>query len=130
MTEPSSILQFMLVIGQLKVNKRTGWVNHKVDKPESIADHMYRMSILAFLLDGENLNRDRCIKMSLAHDMAESIVGDITPMDTSITKEEKHRLEEAAMMHINELLGGTAVALEILDLWREYEAASTPGMDT
>jgi putative hydrolase of HD superfamily len=25
-----------------QTNKRTGWVNQGIDKPESIADHMYR----------------------------------------------------------------------------------------
>lgn len=38
---------------------------------------------------------DRCIKMALVHDMAECIVGDLTPHD-SITKEEKHKAEEVA----------------------------------
>ena len=34
--------------------------------------------------------------ISLVHDMAESIVGDITPSDP-VTSEEKHRLEVEAM---------------------------------
>ena len=37
----------------------------------------------------------RCIKIALVHDMAECIVGDITPMD-GITKEEKNKLEEVS----------------------------------
>ena len=49
---------------------------------ESIADHMYRMGIITMLCPPEvNMNRDRCVKMALIHDMAEALVGDITPTD-------------------------------------------------
>lgn len=34
-----------------------------------------------------------CMKMGLVHDLAESIVGDITPTD-NVTEEEKHEMEE------------------------------------
>lgn len=27
------------------------------------------------------MNRDHCVKMAIVHDMAESLVGDITPVD-------------------------------------------------
>jgi len=49
---------------------------------ESIADHMYRMSIITMLCPPETgINRDRCAKLALIHDMAEALVGDITPPD-------------------------------------------------
>jgi putative hydrolase of HD superfamily len=35
---------------------------------------MYRMSILAMLIQDPELNRDRCIKMALVHDLAEAVV--------------------------------------------------------
>ena len=35
----------------------------------------------------------RCVKMSLAHDIAESIVGDLTP-SCNVSKEEKHQREK------------------------------------
>jgi len=43
-------LNFFHLVGKLKITKRTGWVNHNVNLPESIADHMYRMSMLAMLI--------------------------------------------------------------------------------
>ncbi|KAG2468761.1 HDDC2 protein, partial [Polypterus senegalus] len=72
---------------------RTGWVYRNIKKPESVADHMYRMAVLAFLIEDKKLNKDRCIKLALIHDMAECIVGDIAPSD-NISKEEKHRREK------------------------------------
>lgn len=56
--------------------KRTGWVNHGVKPAESIADHMYRMSVMALLIDENTagVDKNRCIKMAIVHDLAESLV--------------------------------------------------------
>lgn len=62
------------------------------EKTESIADHMYRMSIMTQLIEDSSINKEKCIKMALVHDMAEAITGDITP-DDGISAEEKLQLE-------------------------------------
>ncbi len=61
--------------------------------PESVADHMYRMSMLSFMVTDASINKDKLMKICLVHDLAESIVGDITP-HCGVSKEEKKRLEE------------------------------------
>ena len=61
--EPSKAMQFFSVIGQLKTLKRTGWVNHRIPLPESVADHMYRMSSMAFLLSDPAVDKDRLMKI-------------------------------------------------------------------
>ncbi len=33
--------------------KRTGWVNHGVRDPETVAGHMYRMAMMCFLFGDE-----------------------------------------------------------------------------
>ena len=43
---PHKALNFFSVVGKLKTTLRTGWVDHKVPQPESVADHMYRMTML------------------------------------------------------------------------------------
>jgi hypothetical protein len=51
-SEPSPAaraINFLHLTQSLKTTPRTGWVNHGVDKPESIADHMYRMSLMAMV---------------------------------------------------------------------------------
>ncbi|KAG0297955.1 HD domain-containing protein 2 [Linnemannia gamsii] len=121
-------LQFLHIVEKLKRTKRTGWVNHGVKPAESIADHMYRMGIMAMLIDEKTagVNKDRCIKMAIVHDLAESLVGDITPYD-GVSVEDKHTQERNAMHHLcHELLGWNAQAQEISGLWAEYEAADTP----
>ena len=40
--------------------KRAGWVLRNVHDPESVADHMYRMATMAFLVDSKTgLNKER-----------------------------------------------------------------------
>ncbi|KAJ1908240.1 hypothetical protein IWQ60_011715 [Tieghemiomyces parasiticus] len=79
---------------------------------------------MAMLIDDSSLDRHRCIKMSLVHDLAESIVGDITPYD-GVSNEDKHQRERRAMNHIVQLLDSSAAAQEMHELWSEYEAGET-----
>jgi putative hydrolase of HD superfamily len=44
-----------------------------------LADHMYRMGMMSMIASDAGVDQTRCIKMSIVHDVAESIVGDITP---------------------------------------------------
>ena len=80
---PQKALKFFETVGKLKTLKRTGWVNHDVSMPESVADHMYRMTMLCFMLTDKELDKDRLMKMCLVHDLAEATVGDITPPEVS-----------------------------------------------
>uniref|UniRef100_A0A1W7RGX7 5'-deoxynucleotidase HDDC2 n=1 Tax=Agkistrodon contortrix contortrix TaxID=8713 RepID=A0A1W7RGX7_AGKCO len=118
-----NLLQFLKLVGQLKRVPRTGWVYRKVNNPESVSDHMYRMAIMAMVTEDKTLNKDRCIQLALVHDMAECIVGDIAPAD-NISKEEKHRQEKEAMKHLTRFLSED-VGKEIYELWEEYECQFT-----
>lgn len=113
-------LKIFKVIGQLKTLKRTGWVQNDISLPESVADHMYRMSMLSFFITDPSINRDKLMKICLCHDLAEAIVGDITPYD-GVSKEEKKKLEEDALRMIVGNIGHAEIADEILSLWLEYE---------
>ncbi|XP_021989568.1 5'-deoxynucleotidase HDDC2 isoform X3 [Helianthus annuus] len=122
---PSSAIDFLTLCHSLKSTKRAGWVKRDVAGPESIADHMYRMGLMALIAnDAPGVNRDKCIKMAIVHDIAEAIVGDITPSD-GVPKAEKSRREKEAIDHMCKLLGGGPRAEEIHELWMEYEENST-----
>eukprot|EP00124_Ichthyophonus_hoferi_P002280 Ihof_evm8s149 gene=Ihof_evmTU8s149 len=126
LVSPTNAMDFFLLCGKLKTTKRTGWVHHKVKQPESISDHMHRMATMAFLCDDPTLNVTHCVKMALVHDLAESIVGDLTP-NCGVSVEEKAKREDDAMRHIMDtLLEGTAAGEELYSLWREYEDNKTP----
>lgn len=72
----------------------------------------------------------RCTRMALVHDMAESLVGDITPVD-GVSKAEKNRREAETMNYLcSGLLGnvhkGSGQAEAIREVWQEYEDSKTP----
>ncbi|KAJ3260796.1 HD domain-containing protein 2 [Boothiomyces macroporosus] len=116
-------LRFLDLIESLKTTKRTGWINNEIENPESIADHMHRMGIIAMLIKDPTINKQRLINMAIVHDLAEATVGDITPHD-GVSKEDKHDRERKAMEHFNTLLP-TSEMKEIKELWEEYEHCST-----
>ncbi|KAJ0260386.1 5'-deoxynucleotidase [Hirschfeldia incana] len=122
----SSAIDFLTLCSRLKTTPRAGWGKRDVKNPESIADHMYRMGLMALISsDIPGVNRDKCIKMAIVHDIAEAIVGDITP-SCGVSKEEKNRRETEALEHMCKILGGGERAEEIAALWREYEANASP----
>jgi len=111
-------------MGKLKHLPRTGWVIRDVPNCETVAGHMYRMAMLTFLLeDTEGVDFKKCLLMCLVHDMAESIVGDLTP-HCGVSVEEKHRREEEALEQIVTLVPELA-ANDMRGLFAEYENQST-----
>ncbi|ERN06623.1 HD domain-containing protein 2 isoform X1 [Amborella trichopoda] len=122
---PSSTIDFLTLCHRLKTTKRKGWINQGIKGPESIADHMYRMALMALIAkDMPGVNRERCIKIAIVHDIAEAIVGDITPSD-GVPKKEKSRMEQEALNEMCKVLGGGLRAEEIKELWEEYENNSS-----
>ena len=67
--------------------------------------------------------------MALIHDMAEGLVGDLTPVD-GVPKTEKSRREAETMDWVSSsLLGrvhGGLAGENIRDVWQEYEYGKTP----
>lgn len=127
----NSPVPFFHILERLKTNKREGWRRFGIEKGESISDHMYRMSLMTLMCPpalAPRLDLARCMKMCLIHDMAEAVVGDITPVD-GVPKPEKSRREAETMDYISQrLLGGVHGGLpgrEIREIWQEYEDSKT-----
>ncbi|KAK7576235.1 hypothetical protein V9T40_012521 [Parthenolecanium corni] len=116
---PKRNLEFLELVGQLKHLKRKGWVLEKVPDPESIASHMYRMAIMSFLIEPScGIDRLRCMELAVIHDLAECIVGDITP-HCGISADEKRKKEQAAMEQITRLMPTNGLYMR--QLFDEYE---------
>lgn len=80
---------------------------------------------MSFLIpEASALDRIKCMKLALIHDLAEAIVGDITPY-CGIAKEEKRRREHEAIVEISNLVPKIS-GEEILKLFEEYEGQATP----
>ncbi|KAF2836061.1 hypothetical protein M501DRAFT_1026278 [Patellaria atrata CBS 101060] len=135
-TPTTSPLPFMHMLTRLKSTKREGWRRFKISYGESISDHMYRMSIITLLAPPalrSRLDIGRCTRMALVHDMAELLVGDITPVD-GVSKPEKMRRELETMEFLcngGPSSGGLLSQVpgtggeEIMALFQEYEDDKT-----
>lgn len=127
----NSPVPYFHLLERLKTTPRAGWRRFGIDDCESISDHMYRMSCMTMMAPSSissKLDILKCCRMALIHDMAESLVGDITPVD-NVSKEEKSRRESETMDYIcHNLLGkfnGGMNGQQVRQLWQEYEDSET-----
>lgn len=75
----------------------------------------YIFSLIILLACMKNLFYLRCMKLSIVHDLAECIVGDLTPF-CGVEPSEKHRQEDAAMKELTQMIGGSGT--EIYSLYK------------
>jgi len=115
------ILDFFHISANLKKIPRQGWIDKlSIDSPESVADHVFSMAMMGMIFsDLENYNTEKILKIILLHDLAESIIGDMTP--EQISKEEKTALENKA---IKKILNYLPISLQKQYdvLWEEYQS--------
>ena len=118
------IEDFFQKVLELKNVPRRGWKEKLgINNPESVADHSYSTTVMSMILsDIEGLNTEKIVRMALLHDLAESVIGDITP--DSIRKNEKISKENLAMKQILKNLPNKIAEL-YFEIWNEYQKNST-----
>ena len=76
---PSQFLSILQQAAKLKTTDRHCYT--EADRKESVADHSWRIALMAMLLDGvpefKDVDMNRVIRMCLIHDLGESFTGDI-----------------------------------------------------
>ncbi|RDW62537.1 hypothetical protein BP5796_10839 [Coleophoma crateriformis] len=91
---------------------------------------MYRMSMLAIFAPPSLTSRldiARVTKMCLFHDVAEMLVGDITPFDP-VSKSEKHRRETTTIAFLSHQVLANVPGIgpqEFEEIWNEFEDGDT-----
>ncbi len=91
-----NILDFLIEVGKLKKMSRTGFVWLGIKNPETIAQHVFRVAIMNWILGKKikpKLNLEKVIKISLVHDLCEVYAGDMTPYWGLLPKDKKKRRE-------------------------------------
>ena len=75
--KPAQLLKILRVAEKLKCNTRHCVTS--TGRPESVAEHSWRLALMAMLLTGEfpELDLNRVIRMCLIHDLGEAFTGDI-----------------------------------------------------
>ncbi len=107
----------------LKSVLREAWT--AASRPESTAEHSWRLALLAGLLAPSfDVNTEKVLMMCLIHDLGERYMGDISA--TKNTDEyAKHAAEEQDIKKLLSLLPQKQ-AQSLLALWKEYNANETP----
>ena len=79
--EPKELLEILSAAEKLKCNTRHCYTSS--GRHESVAEHSWRLALMAMLLAPEfpDADMDRVIRMCLIHDMGEAFTGDIPAFD-------------------------------------------------
>lgn len=121
------LISFYFEFNHLKQLFRQGWLLNGLteDKCESVADHLFGVSILSLVI-GENYYSDldvhKLLEMALVHELGEIYIGDVTPQDR-IPKKIKFEWE---LKSIIEVMSKMPNGKHYVSLWKEYEEGSTP----
>ncbi len=82
-------IDFLDKVEKMKCNTRHSWTSS--GRKESVAEHSWRLSLMALLLESEFPNEDfhKIIRMCILHDLGEAVTGDIpsflkTKEDTAV----------------------------------------------
>ncbi len=139
------IFDFFINTQKLKDMPRRGWVINQIKNPESVAEHVFRATIMGwFLGEKKGYNIEEIMKMALAHDLCEIYAGDTTPYDSILPKnkeelkklmktwprfsfkekkrnaEEKYEKEKQALLKLISKLS-LDLKEELRNLWLDYE---------
>ena len=120
--EPRAYLEILHVAERLKDTPRH--CTTRLGRTESVAEHSWRVSLMAFLLRGEfpELDMDKVICMCLIHDLGECFTGDIP---TFLKTNEDRETEDSLLSRWVRGLP-TEISGRMNTLYREMDALQTP----
>jgi putative hydrolase of HD superfamily len=123
------VLDFLRAAEQLKVRTRSAYTSE--GKPESVAEHSWRLCLMALVLRDEFPDVDfaRLIAMCVVHDLGEAIRGDVpAPVQAErLARDPATRKATEEREDLLKLLSPLSMSVreQITSLWDEYEAAGT-----
>jgi putative hydrolases of HD superfamily len=122
--ELDGVLTFLRSAERLKTVTRSGWTS--TGTRESVAEHTWRLCLMAMLLYGraEGVDVGKLLRMCLVHDLGEAIGGDV-PAPEQRADAGKADRERNDLLELLAPLPESS-RREIVDLWDEYEAAESP----
>jgi putative hydrolase of HD superfamily len=125
----TGILVFLRAAESLKTHRRSAWTS--AGEPESVAEHSWRLSLMALVLAPHfpEVDAARLIKLCIIHDLGEAIGGDVP------APEQQRRIDAGEVTGKGAAERQDLVTLitplpdaqraELLALWDEYESAQS-----
>jgi putative hydrolase of HD superfamily len=129
-SELAGLIDFLRAVERLKTVARSAYTSE--GHPESVAEHTWRLALMALLLAPEFPEADfaRLVKICLVHDLGEAVGGDI-PAPEQARRRATGASQGKAADERRDLLTLVQplpphLRTEIVALWDEYEAAQSP----
>lgn len=119
--KPNEFLEIVHFAEKLKDTTRHCTTSNR--RPESVAEHSWRIALMAMLLKSEftNIDIDKVVSMCLIHDLGECFTGDIPTFDkTSADRETEDSLLNKWVMGLPHEVSG-----RLSSLYAEMEAQET-----
>jgi putative hydrolases of HD superfamily len=118
------VLDFLKSAERIKDTVRSGYTSG--GRQESVADHTWRLCLMALTLRDQfpDVDFSRLMMMCIVHDLGEALRGDV-PAPLQHDGASKADQEREDLLSLVEPLPRVTQD-EIVSLWDEYEAASTP----
>lgn len=118
--ETKELLKYLFEIGELKRVKRSGWWIAKIKDPESVAEHVYRTAVVAFVLaELELLDPRKLCSAAVFHDMVETRLLDLHKINSKYIDVSKETEKRILLDQVNVL--PAAVKEEILLIYELSE---------
>jgi putative hydrolase of HD superfamily len=113
------IVDFLIASGKLKWVQRSGWVREKVEFPETVAEHSWRLALAVILLAKKlGFSEQKLLKTAILHDLEEIETKD--PVTQRGSKQIVLHDEEWETDFIINLIDGLEKAGEIYQSWKVY----------
>jgi putative hydrolase of HD superfamily len=122
--ELQGTLAFLRAAESLKYMTRTSWTSD--GQQETVAAHTWRLCLMALVLAPHfpGIDLSKLLRICVVHDLGEAISGDISAaLQASLPN--KAEQERADLVQLVQPLPD-AVRADLVALWDEYEAASSP----
>lgn len=126
----AGVVEFLRAAERLKTVTRSAWTS--AGEPESVAEHSWRVTLLALLLAPEfpDIDFARLVRICIVHDLGEAIGGDVPAPEQERRRAAGEVTGKGAEERRDLVTLATPLPMsqreEILALWDEYEAAVTP----
>ena len=114
------IVEFLFEVGMLKRTPRSGW-QYLDGGSESVAEHVFRTTMIAFVLarlDG-TVDTDKVLRLALVHDLPEARTGDLNYVNQKYTTADEARATRDMTAHL-------PFGAELEELIAEYRAEESP----
>ncbi len=114
------IVDFLFEVGMLKRTPRSGW-QFLGTGSESVAEHVFRAAMIAFVLArmDETVDADKVLRLALVHDLPETRTGDLNYVNQKYVAADEARAAD-------DMTRSLPFADELRELLAEYREEKSP----